>query len=74
MTVLTTLRLFVLVLLAAAGCRACAGGPAQRRETPTCALQDCATGKIIDNGCSSDGHCLSCINACPGDAVPAPPN
>jgi hypothetical protein len=33
--------------------------------TPVCAVQDCATGKITDNGCTPSGECASCINYCP---------
>jgi hypothetical protein len=58
--------------------------PAQRgRGVPICATQDCATGRILDDGCTDDGRCASCVNACPSlavttssvavDAAPAPP-
>jgi hypothetical protein len=47
------------------GCRACSGGAQRGRSTPVCAVQDCASGKTIDDGCSDDGRCLSCINPCP---------
>lgn len=30
---------------------------------PHCAVTDCETGKIIDNGCVN-GVCLSCTNGC----------
>jgi hypothetical protein len=30
---------------------------------PHCAVTDCATGQIVDNGCVN-GVCLSCTNAC----------
>jgi hypothetical protein len=40
------------------------------RANPTCAVQDCATGKTIDDGCSEDGRCLACINQCPQSSVP----
>jgi hypothetical protein len=40
--------------------------PAQRgRSVPVCATQDCATGRILDDGCTDDGRCASCVNACP---------
>jgi hypothetical protein len=40
--------------------------PAQRgRGVPVCATQDCATGRILDDGCTDDGRCASCVNACP---------
>lgn len=54
-----------LLLAAAGGCRACSGNAQRRRSTPICAVQDCATGQVIDDGCSADGRCLSCINPCP---------
>ena len=34
------------------------------RSEPVCARQDCATGKILDDGCAADGRCKSCINDC----------
>jgi len=37
----------------------------QAGPAPRCATQDCATGKIIDNGCTPDGRCASCVNFCP---------
>src|SRR5258708_2800127 len=50
------------------------------RNTPTCAVQDCVTGRILDDGCSSDGRCVSCVNECPvttggagQDALTVPP-
>jgi hypothetical protein len=50
---------------------ALAGGACQRRaprrSTPVCAVQDCRTHRIIDDGCASDGRCASCVNACPPD-------
>lgn len=37
--------------------------------TPRCAVQDCATKKILDDGCVDDGKggklCASCVNPCP---------
>jgi len=44
-----------------------AGAAAGRRTraTPVCATQDCATKKIIDDGCAADGRCASCLNPCP---------
>jgi len=38
--------------------------PAMRPRDPTCAVRDCATGKIIDNGCTADGRCETCVNFC----------
>jgi hypothetical protein len=35
------------------------------RTAPVCAVQDCATGARVDDGCSDDGRCLSCVNMCP---------
>lgn len=40
---------------------------ARGRATPTCATQDCTTHAIVDDGCSDDGKCLSCVIACPSD-------
>jgi hypothetical protein len=62
-----------LLLASAGGCRACSGGARRGRSTPICAVQDCATGKTIDDGCSDDGRCLSCINACPPAGTPSQP-
>lgn len=46
------------------------------RKEPICAVQDCATGKIIDDGCDETGRCASCINSCalsePPSATPTP--
>jgi hypothetical protein len=40
------------------------------RPTPVCAVRDCASGKIIDDGCSADGQCLKCSNDCGGKVAP----
>ena len=48
------------LLLLAAPCIA----PRSDRAVPVCAVQDCATGKILDDGCAADGKCKSCINDC----------
>lgn len=40
------------------------------RANPICAVQDCKTGEIIDDGCSADGRCKSCINDCGGRVAP----
>jgi hypothetical protein len=55
---------------------------AQRgRSVPVCATQDCATGRILDDGCTDDGQgcrakeCVACVNACPSlPAAPTPPS
>jgi hypothetical protein len=47
--------------------------PQRARSVPVCATQDCATGRIVDDGCTDDGRCASCVNACPGPAVATPP-
>lgn len=39
--------------------------PHRGRSVPVCATQDCATGRIVDDGCADDGRCASCVNACP---------
>jgi hypothetical protein len=43
--------------------------PATPRRTPSCAVQDCKTHQIIDDGCVDDEKggklCASCVNACP---------
>jgi hypothetical protein len=49
-----------LLLVAAAPCIA----PRSDRSNPVCAVQNCATGEILDDGCSHDGRCKSCINDC----------
>jgi ferredoxin len=44
--------------------------PAERnRSVPVCATQDCATGRIVDDGCTEDRRCASCVNACPSALV-----
>jgi hypothetical protein len=45
---------------------ALAGCPSKmhKRSDPVCALRDCASGKIIDDGCSDDGRCASCVSPC----------
>jgi hypothetical protein len=40
------------------------------RAVPTCAVRDCKTGKIIDDGCSADGKCKKCSNDCGGKVAP----
>jgi hypothetical protein len=39
------------------------------KKTPRCATQDCASGKIVDDGCVDDGKggriCVACVNPCP---------
>lgn len=40
------------------------------RATPVCAIRDCKTGLIIDDGCSYDGKCKSCSNDCGGKVAP----
>ena len=42
-----------------------------QRHEPSCAQMDCSTGTIIDNGCSADGRCLSCVYQC--NTVPLEP-
>jgi hypothetical protein len=62
----------VLSVVAILGCDRASGGkdtgPTAKRSTrttPVCATQDCATKKILDDGCAADGKCASCVNACP---------
>lgn len=57
---LRTCHLTWLLLTAADPCVA----PRSDRSNPVCAVQDCATGEILDDGCSHDGRCKSCINDC----------
>jgi hypothetical protein len=44
---------------------------APKRKTPVCATTDCATKKVVDDGCAEDEAgkrvCLSCTNPCPGE-------
>jgi hypothetical protein len=35
------------------------------RSVPVCATQDCATGRTLDDGCTDDGRCASCVKPCP---------
>ncbi|HEY0715124.1 MAG TPA: hypothetical protein VGF45_20760 [Polyangia bacterium] len=66
-------RLLMLVLVAGVGgCRGCDSAPKRGRTTPVCAVQDCKTGAILDNGCSDDGKCVACVNACPPGAIASP--
>ena len=39
-------------------------GPKHNRSVPVCAVLDCATGKILDDGCATDGKCKACANDC----------
>jgi hypothetical protein len=61
-----------LLVVAASACRSEEQG--HRRETPVCAIQDCATGRIVDDGCVGGGlgsrRCLACVNACEADTAP----
>jgi hypothetical protein len=55
------------VLLLAAACP----DPAKsNRTTPICAVRDCKTGEIIDDGCVVGGKCKSCVNDCGGRVAP----
>jgi len=47
--------------------------PTSNRAVPTCAVQDCDTGKILDDGCAADGRCKSCINDCGQRVAPHTP-
>lgn len=55
-------------LLFAAGCRKPSDdvrdAGSSSRSTPICAIQDCETHVVIDNGCTPDGRCLSCTSPC----------
>jgi hypothetical protein len=51
----------------------CTSGSKSRRSVPVCAVQDCKTGEIIDDGCAYKGKCKECINDCGGGRV-APRN
>jgi hypothetical protein len=67
-------RMLLVVLIALAfapGCRSCTANRASGRASPVCAVQDCATGNIIDDGCAADGRCLSCVTPCPNTPVPS---
>lgn len=41
------------------------------RKEPICAVQDCATGEVIDDGCDATGRCASCINSCVSGTPPS---
>jgi len=44
------------------------------RKEPICAVRDCTTGRIVDDGCDEGGRCASCVNACTsGDPPSAAP-
>lgn len=49
---------------------ACPGSAKHRRATAICAVRDCETGEIIDDGCAADGSCTSCVNDCGGRVAP----
>jgi hypothetical protein len=38
-----------------------------------CAVQDCKSGEIIDDGCADNGKCSPCINDCGGKVAPRLP-
>jgi hypothetical protein len=48
----------------------CPQSAKSHRSSPVCAVQDCKTGEIIDDGCAQDGKCKSCINDCGGRVAP----
>jgi hypothetical protein len=41
------------------------------RKEPVCAVQDCVTNKILDNGCDDTGRCASCVNSCASSDRPS---
>lgn len=65
------------VIVAAAGAIltlvACGKERESARKAPTCAVRDCETGKIVDDGCVRDGlfgrTCAACTFVCPGQIV-----
>lgn len=64
------LRLALCCLVITSLC-ACPGNFVKaNRPTPVCAVRDCSSGLIIDDGCSADGKCLSCANDCGGKVAP----
>jgi len=71
------LALGAVLLLLAAGCSKASHDEREAgtssRSTPVCAIQDCESHVVIDNGCTSDGRCLSCINTCPETPVSISP-
>jgi hypothetical protein len=40
------------------------------RSSPVCAVRDCETGEIIDDGCDANGKCKACSNDCGGKVAP----
>lgn len=34
------------------------------RKEPIWAVQECATGEILDDGCDETGRCVACVNSC----------
>ncbi|HEY8040200.1 MAG TPA: hypothetical protein VIF15_10430 [Polyangiaceae bacterium] len=61
------------LLLFCIGTVACHGPAKRGRSVPICAVQDCATHKMVDDGCADDGRCASCVNTCPPPASGAGP-
>ena len=43
------------------------------RTTPVCARLDCATGNVVDDGCTGDGRCTSCVTTCEPALTPTTP-
>jgi hypothetical protein len=60
---------FALIAISALGCRDAVSAKSKRKD-PVCATQDCATGKIVDDGCTADGRCTSCVNSCTAPVKP----
>jgi hypothetical protein len=60
----------IVSMAANAGCRSCASHNRPGRATPICAVQDCTSGRVVDDGCADDGRCLSCVNPCSSSTPP----
>lgn len=63
---MTRVYLFVAASMLGIGLEGCPP-KVQKRSDPVCAVRDCATGKIIDDGCTEDGRCASCVSPCGND-------
>jgi hypothetical protein len=59
-----------IIALGSALASACPDNFHNPRTEPVCALQDCASGKILDDGCAENGKCKPCINDCGGKVAP----
>jgi hypothetical protein len=64
---------FAASCVAAAAIAGCPEPARPPRAQPVCAVQDCKSGEIIDDGCADNGKCSPCINDCGGKVAPRLP-